>query len=509
MGGGASRSKAGASTEGAMLSDIPTKSAPGSPIRTVSAGDVTAGALKEAFELDNDRPSTTNENWRMTPREETKPPPDSDAAESRSTAESNAKRSNPGSTDSNDSLGGSSPFRPAPSAGGSPQSAHSPQHVAAPLGSPEKVTGAEVGSILRSSGDPVQVLELAQGAFGPMVSTSLASPKWDRRAEAIKGIEQMVKAADLASGLASLEQQRSVLIAMRILEQALRDKVWPVLGAAFSLYKVVLDHSTCLSAEDRDAGIDMLLPVLNTRLGDSNTRIHDAAVTAILATAAVGPDTPRACLRVIVDSLRGDKSKVDKASQARLTGALLMMQRLVRQQGCSDVMEEAKPVLEIALEHPKEKVRALSLDIVADVTRAGYDLELKLRPALEDALQQRLMELEDQDQDGDGDGECFDVPDFAVVGMKATLNRTFELEKPALDFADDEEAFMDNILDETGLAFQNTSEFKIPGSLNSTKELNSTGFLPALNLPGEPFLSDVDALEAEFLRDLEGLGDSP
>ena len=50
--------------------------------------------------------------------------------------------------------------------------------------------------------------------------------------------------------------------------------------------------------------------------------------------------------------------------------------------------------------------------------------------------------------------------------MKAPIVREAEVEKPALDFEDDEEALMDNILGDTGLAFQNTltkSELNVRG----------------------------------------------
>lgn len=361
-----------------------------------------------------------------------------------------------------------------------------PQPAERPAGAPDTA----VDPLLQSPRDPAEVLELAQGAFGPMVTTSLTSPKWDRRAEALKGVEQMLKAARLPGGAAN-QQQRLLLVAARILEQALRDKVWPVLAGAFSLYKVVLDHSVCLSEQDREAAVKALLPVIAARLGDSNGKINEGASAAVVATASAV--APRVCVAVLVASLQSEAgAKGDKAVAARLTGGLACMQRLARDLGCTEALEAAAPVLQIALDHPKEKVRQLGLDVLADLRRADADLPtLKLRPALEDALQARLMELEDGDDDGEG--QCFDAPDFVVVGTKAPVVREAPAApKPALDFEDEEEALMDNILGDTGLAFQNT------GELNLAKgEL--VGRHNALGL------GDVDALEAEFLRDLEGL----
>jgi len=64
--------------------------------------------------------------------------------------------------------------------------------------------------------------------------------------------------------------------------------------------------------------------------------------------------------------------------------------------------------------------------------------------------------------------------------------------KPDLDFCDDEEALMDDILGSTGLAFQASGLITLDEPKKEKK-----------------ILSDVDALEAEFLQDLEDLGTLP
>lgn len=75
-----------------------------------------------------------------------------------------------------------------------------------------------------------------------------------------------------------------------------------------------------------------------------------------------------------------------------------------------------------------------------------------------------------------------DAPDFMVVGTKAPVT-TVAAPKNELEFADDEEEMMDQILGDTGLIFSNTGKV----ALNS----------------GECF--EQDELEQDFLRDLEDL----
>jgi hypothetical protein len=325
--------------------------------------------------------------------------------------------------------------------------------------------------------------DLTKEAFGMMIASCLSSPKWDRRMEAINGIVSMIKSHGLANASPDgrADRQAQIIAAMRLLEQVLRDKVFPMVQAALNLYHVVLLHIDVLPQIDRDAGVDFLLPVIASRLGDSNPRVHEAAEAEVLATAEFGPspDSRLVCFKVLSAALTREKSV------ARVNGILACILRLVRQQGCSaedaDIVAAGLPV---ALEHSKEQVRLNAVDVVAEYAQAGVELPVQLRPALEEILHARVAMLEDE---GEGE-EIVSGLDFTVVGTRAPMHCVAPVADD-LDFADDEEHLMDTILGDTGLAFQKSGLV----SLDSCAE-------PARGL------SDVDALEAEFLQELQDLG---
>jgi len=294
---------------------------------------------------------------------------------------------------------------------------------------------------------------------------------------------------------------------MRVLEQVLRDKVFPVLAAAFSLYNVVLNHAgQSLDAQDRDAGLEVLLPVIVSRLGDTNQKIHDAAASAVLVTAESVEEMASLCVEVLAAAITAEISTpaADTKSVARMrvVGVLSCLESLVRQQGASvETAALLAPMIPAVLDHPKEKVRIACLDVVAQFAHAEVEIPgLVLRSALEDLLQARIADLA-----GD-DGEEIAGVDLMVTGVSIPVHTQrapsrSELPpiagipdvgvKPDLDFCDDEEALMDDILGSTGVAFQKSGLITLDGEKPEKDN---------------KILSDVDALEAEFLQDLEDLG---
>jgi hypothetical protein len=349
----------------------------------------------------------------------------------------------------------------------------------------------------------------AEEAFGAMIAAALKSPKWDRRVEGIKGIESMVKSHALAPGGRNESHQQQLFAAMRVLEQVLRDKVFPVLAAAFALYDAVLKHAELsLDAQDRDAGLEVLLPVIVSRLGDTNQKIHDAAASAVLSTAQRVEEMGAVCVEVLSAAITAEiaTTAADTKSVARMrvVGVLSCLESLVRQQGASaETAALLAPMIPGVLDHPKEKVRIACLDVVAQFAHAGVEIpNLVLRSALEDLLQARIADL------AEDDGEEIAGVEFMVIGTSIPVHSVHTARepsgfeglpslpqasaKPDLGFGDDEEALMDDILGSTGVAFQKSGLITLD---NPEKE--------------NRILSDVDALEAEFLQDLADLGTLP
>jgi hypothetical protein len=277
-----------------------------------------------------------------------------------------------------------------------------------------------------------------------------------------------------------------------------------VLAAAFNLYNVVLNHAgLSLDAQDRDAGLEVLLPVIVSRLGDTNQKIHDSASSAVLATAESVEDIGPVCVEVLSSAITAEISApaADAKSVARMRvcGVLSCLESLVRQQGASaETAAFLAPIIPAVLDHPKEKVRIACLDVVAQFAHAGVEIpNLVLRSALEDLLQARIADF------AEDDGEEIAGVDFMVVGTSIPVHTVRapsrgeelplpEAAKPDLDFCEDEEALMDDILGSTGVAFQKSGLITLDKPDKESK-----------------IMSDVDALEAEFLQDLEDLGTLP
>jgi hypothetical protein len=419
-----------------------------------------------------------------------------DVAEDQSTASNGQSTADgSGAKRSDDSLGS-----PGCSARSTPETA-----------SPEEVQDVRDDRDVAEASEPPQKRALpsadAEEAFGAMIAAALKSPKWDRRVEGIKGIESMVKSHAMAPGGRNESQQQQLFAAMRVLEQVLRDKVFPVLAAAFNLYNVVLNHAgLSLDDQDRDAGLEVLLPVIVSRLGDTNQKIHDAAASAVLTTAEKIEEMGAVCVEVLAANISAEVATpaADSKSVARMRvcGVLSCLESLVRQQGASaESAALLAPTIPAVLDHPKEKVRIACLDVVAQFAQAGVEIpNLILRSALEDLLQARIADL------GEDDGEEIAGVDFMVIGTSIPVHTVREpglgssgvvelprlpeaSAKPDLDFCDDEEALMDDILGSTGVAFQKSGLITLDQPEKDSK-----------------ILSDVDALEAEFLQDLEDLG---
>jgi len=544
MGNKSSRLQKGATIDQVSELKLP-QSAPASPNAfNGKKNELTTLGLTSLDPVGDDRPSTVNENWRATPRAPELPGCANDPAESTPEMPTNtwnlAIETKPGdvpvpeaSTASNSassagSTGMSSPSRT--ESRGNAVSAVDVPEVSTRLSAASKrlepictppvppvteqapvkgpASEAKISEdILASPQNAIDAMKLAQEAFGLMIASSLTSPKWDRRAEAIKGIESMIKSHSLAAQ-SRVNEQQQVVVAVRLLELVLCDKIWPVFAASLGLYKAILAHSSSLSDENRGRVFDLLLPLIALRLGDTNARIHDAAAHAILASAET-EDGAAACIRVLCESVRTEREqalgKTTKAFSARLTGCLDAFLRILRERGActEEAADQIIPSLQLAVEHSKEKVRSLGLDIIVEFCQAGLEDNVRprvtMRQAVDEALVARLGEMEE------GDGEEL-VGDFCIVGTKAPIvGLVQEVQKPELDFEDAEEAFMDDILDATGVAFMKSDQ--VHDDLNHTQQsvnFGMSGSALGKSMQG----ANVDELEDDFLRDLEELGNA-
>lgn len=334
-------------------------------------------------------------------------------------------------------------------------------------------------SVLQSPRDSAQVPGLVASAFGPMVAASLSSAKWDRRVEALKGVQAMVKSRRLGEGT----DDSHVPVATRILEQALCDKVRPVLLAALALHTELLGD---LPGHAREVYTHVIAPRLVEHVGDSNARLHDAVVTALEQL------TDAAVFAALVADVRPGK----KVREGRLLGLLDAVGRLVRSQGSDDAVL-LKPLVQLAVDHSKENVWIAAVDVLMELYEAGTPLEVRMKPTVLEVYNQRVAEIEE----GGDLGEVMAEADFMIVGTRAPV-----VQEEAADFnmfADEDEALMDTILDDTGAAFNHTGASSLAAAFGRSAEIPLSNEAALAFPKGEVDELGIGALEDEFLRELE------
>jgi len=183
-----------------------------------------------------------------------------------------------------------------------------------------------------------EVFALATEAFGSIAS-SLSSPKWNRRLEALKGVGTVLKGLDIGRARQQ-QQQRGQQVrdsakcfraACLILNIALREKVLPVLFAAHELYRIALDHGqAAVSEEEATFAISTLLEHAVAKLGEMNIRLHECACsTFVLSTGR----PPRLGLAAALAVLMGHLERSPTRGQQRMrvhVGVLDVVGQLLR-----------------------------------------------------------------------------------------------------------------------------------------------------------------------------------
>jgi hypothetical protein len=126
-------------------------------------------------------------------------------------------------------------------------------------------------------------------AFGPMVAGSLQSPRWDKRAQALKVVGTMLRGLDLqgmappgstgmlGKGLRIRDRVCSWRTCCQLLHHVMRDKVMPVRLASHELFHEAFANAEGLvSQEECHRALNVLIQHVIEKLGDSNLRLHES-----------------------------------------------------------------------------------------------------------------------------------------------------------------------------------------------------------------------------------------
>ncbi|CAK0831423.1 unnamed protein product [Prorocentrum cordatum] len=157
-------------------------------------------------------------------------------------------------------------------------------------------------------------------AYGHAVASSLQSPKWDRRAQALKAVASALEGRPCGSdslgspagGAGSAGGAVGWRFSCQLLHHVMRDKVMPVRLAACDLFMATFakTEAAVSQAEGRFA-LGTLLEHLIDRLGDSNLRLHESARRCVLFAAEMssffGLGSVLARLRARLESSQGSE----------------------------------------------------------------------------------------------------------------------------------------------------------------------------------------------------------
>jgi len=348
-----------------------------------------------------------------------------------------------------------------------------------------------------------QVFSSVTQAFGPMISSSLQSPKWDKRAQALKAVGTMLRGLDLqgmappgstgvlGKGLRLRDRVCCWRTCCQLLHHVLRDKVMPVRLAAHELYIDAFSNSEGLvSQAEVHFAIGVLLEHMLDRLGDSNLRLHESARKCVLFSAEhaglLGLDELLAKLRQRLQPAgrAGDRAKVHHGV---LDAVNLLLQhfpgrRSCRHSGLDEDEDEADDVSnapsaswtsdDIAPfiiagmdDNLGQRTRSTAVALAVTVYQtfgmeAMQPLFAGLRPAKQALLKQKFEEIEGLDLDDEDDGteedRTRDFSDLMICGSAVKICRPPPLPGSVHEHGDDEEMLMDGILEEAGMVFNGT-----------------------------------------------------
>jgi len=354
------------------------------------------------------------------------------------------------------------------------------------------------GACLRFDAPLEEVLEQATQTFGSMAS-ALSSPKWDRRVEALKGVGTVLKGLDMKASASSRQPRRDFSRGLRcfraaclILNMALKDKVLPVLFAAHELYRVTFEHGHAFTSPEEAAfAMGVLLQHIMAKLGETNIRLHQSACDAFVFSAG---DRPRLSLQDGLSRLQTHLDDCPLKGQQRMrvhAGVLDAVNQLLRRfpgrrAGECDESDAAAtwtvgdvvPFVSVgaqvdALTGTRVRQAAASLAVVVFITlgkRSLDEMMVQLPQPTQELVRMKieqetgeLLEEDDGDDPGDeagigGESPCdvMEPLDLCVTGRAIPL----PTQSPTQPFGElfnmdgQEENFMDEILEDTGMVFQ-------------------------------------------------------
>ncbi|GAX84082.1 hypothetical protein CEUSTIGMA_g11506.t1 [Chlamydomonas eustigma] len=238
--------------------------------------------------------------------------------------------------------------------------------------------------------------------YGDSIIRYFHSADWKERENSLLSIKRSLGSSKFMSG----KHPESVYASTcEMLAKTLKDKVAPIFHASLELVSTLLSSfSTQLSQHILQEGMNTLMPIMVHRCGNLNTRIHEAALQALLSVASFssfgcGYVAPFAMAEV-------PKRGRDASQAAQMYGRLDLLSSLLNSNARSlheISVDEVMQFTKQGLDMPDEKVRQTAIRVIVEVYKmqktAGKMMQLEqklgsLKPALMQLIQKRCEEAD-------------------------------------------------------------------------------------------------------------------
>lgn len=375
-----------------------------------------------------------------------------------------------------------------------------PKHEASPsIGAPQTAApsstppaaeaAAHAPPLIDFSLPLVEVISKVEEAFGQTTAHNLQSSKWDKRVQGLKNIGTVLKGLELGSAAGKPSAMKGLRLRDRalcwrtscqVLHHSIRDKVIPVRLASHDLFcDTFASAAGVASSEEILFANGVLLGHLVERLGDSNLRLHEGARKGVVACAQ-----PHLLgVKGVLSRLQGHLETTGRKNRERCFGVLDTVANLLRNfpqgdgatpkgavadgaaspaaKGCAWEPENIWPFITIGMEDASgPRARTCAVTMAVSLRSSFGDEAVEpvmsgLRPGVAAVLRERFAEVDDEE---DFIPPCPSTLAGLVICGSALRPSTGQAQ-PSVPgaVADDDEEFLDKILEDAGMVFGGNS----------------------------------------------------
>eukprot|EP00735_Rhodelphis_limneticus_P003823 TRINITY_DN15349_c0_g1::TRINITY_DN15349_c0_g1_i1::g.22781::m.22781 TRINITY_DN15349_c0_g1::TRINITY_DN15349_c0_g1_i1::g.22781 ORF type:complete len:560 (-),score=136.10,sp/O60308/CE104_HUMAN/23.40/8e-12,HEAT/PF02985.17/2e+02,HEAT/PF02985.17/94,HEAT/PF02985.17/0.42,HEAT/PF02985.17/1.3e+03,CLASP_N/PF12348.3/0.0011,HEAT_2/PF13646.1/1.6,HEAT_2/PF13646.1/1.2e+03 TRINITY_DN15349_c0_g1_i1:171-1850(-) len=268
--------------------------------------------------------------------------------------------------------------------------------------------------------------------FGGQDVSRLFSETWDVRDEAMKVIRDQLTEERIRCN----DEEKVFQVTSMLLQRMLADRVAPVYFTSLDALKALMKNYT---AEVQKCHLidscSNLIPILVSRIGDSNARVHEASCHALIFMARLRTVGPEAVFPHCVIPFTNQKKT------RHIRGRLLLLRRAIPEftfadsgMSCERVMALPRPALAI----PDDKVRKAAMNVAVEAYKLNPKVTKRslreLNPALLKTMQARFDEVDGLHSSSSGEHSLADDT-LAAAAPSGSANERIYSDAPSTSSA--------------------------------------------------------------------------